>query len=135
MLSVENDTMLIVIYIRGILEAPLSAVYRYRYDSVVFPCRMIGAACVPLILAAELALRITALLGKLCGGNRLRVLLRLGQIDCDINIAILRLGYPLHILAHTVSSYIIRITAELIVIIRSFLRRNCIFLLKCLYNL
>ncbi len=59
MLTVKNNTMLIVINIRGILKAPGVSLNRYRNNPVVLPGRMIHPSRIPFIFLTEKALGIT----------------------------------------------------------------------------
>ena len=52
-LSVEYNAVLIVIYIRRVLKKPVTAINRYRDDSVILSCRMVHTSCVSLIFLAE----------------------------------------------------------------------------------
>ena len=122
MSGVENDTMLVIIYIRRILESPSASVNRYGYDSVILPCRMIDPARITFIFHAEKTLRIAALLRVFCRRNRFRVLLRFGKINGNIQITVLRRCNPFLVFFDAVSSDIIRVLAQLIEIIRRFLR-------------
>ena len=88
MLEIEHDAVLIIINIGRILEAPLAAVNRHGDDAVVLSGRMVDPARVALILPAEQALGIAGLLRVPGGGDGLGVLLRLGQIDGDVQIAV-----------------------------------------------
>ena len=126
MFGVKNDTMLIVIYIRGILEAPLTAVNGDGDYSVVLPCGMVHTSGIAFVFHTQLAFGIAALFGVLGGRNRLGILFRLGKVDGDIQIAVGGRGYPFLILADTVSAYIIRILAEFVKIFGSSFRRDCI---------
>ena len=58
MLAVKYDAVLIVIYIRRILESPLTSLNSDRDDPVVLSGRMVQSACIAFIFAAELTLRI-----------------------------------------------------------------------------
>ena len=115
MLAVKYDAVLIVIYIRRILESPLHTAYFNRNDSVILSCRMIYSACIAFILDTKLAFGIAALFCKLGCCNRLRVFLRLGQVNGNVHFSILCISLPLHILPDTVSSDIICILAECII--------------------
>ena len=135
MLPVEYDTVLIVIYIRRILESPLAVVDRNRNDPVILPCRMVQAARISFILHAQQALGITAGLGVLCRGNGLGILLRLGQVDGDVDLSIGGIHFPFHIFLHAVAPDIVAVLAELIIVVRGLLRGYLIFLRKCLLYL
>ena len=97
---------------------------------MVIPGRVVGAARIAHIFHTELALGIPALLGKLGSRNCLRVFLRLGQVNRDIQRAVPGIGGPLHILDNPVAAYIIRILAQLIIPVRGFFRGNLIKLPK-----
>ncbi len=135
MLSVEYNTVLIVIYIRRILESPIAVINSDRDDPVVLPCRMVQTSRVSFILHTEQALGITACLRILRRRDRLRILLRLRQIDRNINLTVRRIHLPLHILLHAVTADIVAVLTELVVIIGCFLRRILVFLRKCLLHL
>ena len=117
--AVEHDTVFIVIDIGGILQAPGLSIDRDRDHAVVFPCRMVHPAGVSHIFIAQLALRIRSLPRKLSRGDRPRILLRLAQVDSDVQISVLRRSQPAHILRDPVAADIIGILAELIVPFRS----------------
>ena len=78
MLRIKNDAMLIVIYIRRILEAPLHTAYFNRNDSVILSCRMIYSACIAFILDTKLTLRIAGLERIFRRRNGLGVFFRFG---------------------------------------------------------
>ena len=112
MLTVENDTVLIVIHIWRILKSPSAAVHGQRDDTVVLSGRMIGASCIPLIFYAKQALWISRLLGILGCRDRLRILFRLGKIDGDIQGAVLSIHSPFLIFLYTVTADIVAVLAE-----------------------
>ena len=66
-LGVEKNAVLVVVNVRGVLEAPWLAADIYRDNSVVLACRVIEAARIAHILGTQQALGIAALLGVLCG--------------------------------------------------------------------
>lgn len=115
MLRIEYDAVLIIIHIRRILEEPLTVVDRHRNNAVVAACRMIQPPCIALIFPAEQTLRIGCLLRELCRRDRLRILLWLGQINRDVQIAILRRSQPFAILRNTITTDIVRILTEFVV--------------------
>ena len=78
MLSVKYDTVLIVVHIGRILEAPSAVIDRNRNNPVVLSGRMVQASRIPLVLHTEQALRVAARLRILCRRNGLGILLRLG---------------------------------------------------------
>ncbi len=131
MLRVEHDTMLIIIYIRRILKSPLAAVYGHGNDPVVLSRRMIYPSRITFILPTKQTFRITALLCILCRRNRFRIFFRFGEVDGDIQIAVLCRGHPLLILLNAVAPDIIRILTQLIKIIRGFFGISPIFFPEC----
>ena len=111
MLAIKYNTMLIVIYIRRVLEKPVTVVNRQWNDAVVLACRMVDTSCISLIFLTELALRIRALLCIFCYRNGLWIFLRFGQIVGDIQCSKLGVGCPLAVFFDTLSSDIIAVTA------------------------
>ncbi len=109
MLAVKYDTMLIIIHIRRILESPSAVLDRHRDNAVVLPCRMIHPPRITHIFHTQKTFRITALFCQLCRRDRLRIFLRLGQIDRHIQIAVLCWRHPLLILYDPIASDIIGI--------------------------
>ena len=77
-LVVEHDAVLVVVDIGAVLQIPCAAVDGQRDNTVVFAGGMVHPACIALVLSAELALGVSALGCKLCGGNGLGVFFRLG---------------------------------------------------------
>ena len=88
-LTVKHDAVLIVIHIRGILETPIAAVDGHRNDPVILSRRMIDAPRITLVLPAQKTFRIPALLCILSRRDRLGILLGLGEVNGDIQIAVL----------------------------------------------
>ena len=119
MLKIEHNAMLVIINIGRILKAPAAFVDGHRNDPVILSGGMIHPACIPLVLPAQQALRIT---GLLCVSGRrdgLGILFRLGEVDGDIQVAILCIGNPFHVPADTVSANIVGVLAELVIVIRN----------------
>ena len=120
---VEHNAVLVVVNVRRILEEPVAMVDGHRNDAVVLSRRMVDASCISFVLLAQEAFRIAALLCQLRRRNRLRVLLRLRQVDRDIQRSKLCVRYPFQILLHAVSADIVRVSGQLVKIIRRRLRR------------
>ena len=135
MLTVETDAVLVVVNVRRILKEPVRSVDRDRNYPVVLSCRVIDSACVALIFSAQLASRIDGCRHVAGSSYSLRVLLRLGQVDRYIEVAVLCRSDPLHILADAVSSYIVGILTELIVPLSSSLRTLSVFCPELTYYL
>ncbi len=111
MLRIEHDAVLVVIYIRGILEAPFAVLDGYRDDPVVLPGGMVDAARITFILHAEQALGVAALLGVFSGSDSLGILLRLGKVDGDIHFTVRGLGLPFYVLGNAVTADVIAVLA------------------------
>ena len=133
--SVQHDAVLIVIYIGRILETPAAAVNGDWNDPVVFSGGMVHSSGVPFILHTELAFGISGSLAVSGSGNRLGILLRLGQIDGNVYFTIFRIDFPFLVLAYPVAADIIAVLAELIEIVCGCLRRFLIFLPESLLHL
>ena len=127
MLRVHDDGVLIIIDIRRILEAPWLAVDRDRHDAKILPRRVRNRARVAYIFDAEQALRITGRLFQLCRRDIARVFLRLGQVDGDFQLTVLRVRNPMLILCDAVAADIVAVLTQLIEIIR---RRFRTFLIQ-----
>ena len=108
---VQHDAVLVVVHVWRIL-APLRALNLDRDDTMILTRRIVHTTTVALALMTELALRITRLLRLARRRDGLRILLRLRQIDRDIEITVLRMRLPLHILLHTVTTDVVRIPRE-----------------------
>ena len=113
--SVEDDAVLVVVDIGAVLEEPVLAVNGDGDDAVVLPGGVVHTARVALVLPAELALGIAALGRRLGGGDGPGVLLRFGEVDSDIQVAVGRGSHPLHVLCDAVAENVIGVLAELIV--------------------
>ena len=126
MLAVQNNAMLIIVGIRGILQKPLPAAKIQGYQAMRLAGRVTGMTGKALILPAQQALRIAGGLHQLCLGNITGILFRLGKINRNIQIAILGSRLPDNIFVNTRLSYIVRSNTQLIIVIRSQLRRPVI---------
>ena len=73
MFFVENYTVLVIINIGRILEAPVSAVDSHGNYTVVLPCGRIDTAGIAHILIAQKTLGIARLLRKLCRSDDIRL--------------------------------------------------------------
>ena len=122
-LPVEHDAVLVIIHIGGILESPLPAVDGDGDHPVVVPGRVVGSARVTHVLHAQLAFGVTALLGQLGRGDGLGILLRFGKVHRDVQPAVTGVSRPLHVLFDAVAAYVVRVLAQLVVILRGGLRR------------
>ena len=122
MTAVEHNAVLVVVYIRRILEAPRTVIYSDRNNTVVFSCRMIDSSCISLILRAEETFRIAAGFRKFRCCDRFRIFLRFGKIDRDIYCTIFAVYCPFLILLYTVATDIVTVLAEFVDVVCCFLR-------------
>ena len=120
MAGVEHDAVLVVVNIRRILESPGISLDRDRDDPVVFSGRVVHSAKISLVLHAELALGIAALRRVPGRCDRLGVLLGLGEVDRDIQLAVLSLRLPPSVLFDPVSADVVRISRKVIIPVGSF---------------
>ena len=123
MLRIEHDAVLIVIHIRRILEAPRAVVDGDGDDAVVLSGGMVYPARIALVLHAQLTLGIRALLRVSCRRDGLGILLRLGQVDGDVQIAVFGMRHPFLVAADAVTADVVRVLAEFIKIFGRLLRR------------
>ena len=134
-LSVEYDTMLVIIYIWRILESPFSVLDRDRDDTVVFTCRVIQASCISFIFHTELAFWISRRLCFSCSSDGFWIFFRLGKVDRDIQSTIFCINSPFAVLFDTVSADIITVLTQLVVESSCFFRRLFVFFPESVLNL
>ena len=123
MLEVERYAVFIVIAVRAVLKTPFRIVDRDRNDAVILAGRVRQSSGIPLVLRAEEAFRIVRRLCLSGRSDRLGVLLRLGEIDRDINVTVLGGHLPAKVLLGPVAADIIRVLAELVEPVCRLLRR------------
>ena len=97
--------------------------------------RVVHPPGVALIFRAQLALGIAGLRGVFRCRNGLGVLFRLAEIDGDVQLPILRIGFPPHILHNTVAADVVRVLAEPVVPVRCRLGRFPVSFREFLPNL
>ena len=114
-LPVQADAVLVVVHIGGVLQKPGGAVDGDGDNAVVLPGGVIDPAGVALVLGAQLAPGIGGGGQVPGGGNSLGVLLRLGEVDGNVQLAVLGGRLPLHILGDPVPADVIGVLAELII--------------------
>ena len=116
-LGAEGDAVLVIVDVGRILQKPVLPREFDRDDAVVFARRIVGApgAGVALRLAAELALRVARGFGAAGRGDRARILLRLGEVDRDVELAVLRRGLPLAVLRDAVAADVVRVAGEAVI--------------------
>ena len=114
-LAVQADAVLVVVDIGGVLQKPGGAVDGDGDDAVVLPGGVVYPAGVALVLGAQLAPGVGGGGQVLGGGDGLGVLLRLGQVDGDVQLAVLGGGLPLHVLGDAVPADVVGVLAESVV--------------------
>ena len=124
--AIKHDTVLVIVAIGRILQEPGAAAHFQGNDPVVLPCRVIDPSGVALVLLAQLALGVSALLHLQGSRNGLGVLLRLGQIDGHIHIAVRGGSDPLSVFGQSVRTNVIGGLAKGIVIICGCLGALCV---------
>ena len=121
--AVQADAVLVVVDIGGVLHEPGRAVDGDGNDAVVLPGGVVHPAGIALILGTQGAPGVVGGRQVPGGGNGLGVLLRLGKVHRDIQPAVTGVRRPLHVLFDAVAAYVVRVLAQLVVILRGGLRR------------
>ena len=127
-LVVEHDAVLAVVEVGGILHVPALAVERQRDHAVVLPRGEADAARVAGIFRAEHAPGIAGLLGAALRGDIARVLLRLGKVDGNLQLAGLGVLKEAHVFGDAVHLDVVAVAAEFVEPLRS--RRGAAFLVE-----
>ena len=113
-LPVEDDAVLVVVDVGAVLEEPVLLVDGHRYDPQILPCGVVYPPRVPLVLPAEQTLGIPPLGCRLRCGDGLGVLLRLGEVNGDVQLPVPGGDLPLHVPRDAVPPYVVRVLAEVI---------------------
>lgn len=121
-LAVQDYTMFIIIRIRRILQEPAMCREAQRNQAVRLAGRMTGMTGITLVLTAEQAFRIARRWCQFCFRDIARVLLRLGEVNRDIEVAIFRSRLPDDVLVDAVFADVVRGNAHLVELIRRCLR-------------
>ena len=108
-LAIKYNTVLIIVYVWGILQSPRTVIDRNWNNPVIFSGRMICPSCISFILWAKQTFRIAAGLYKFCSRNCLRIFFWFGKINRNVNITIWRIHSPFLIFLHTITTNIITI--------------------------
>ncbi len=127
MLRRKDNAVLVVVDIGRVLHVPFLTAQCHRDQADRLTGRMVHPARVAFILGAEQALRIGVLLLFERGSDRLGVLLRLREIDGDIEIAIAGRRDPFDVLCDPVAADVVAVAGQLVEIVRS---QNRIFLFQ-----
>ena len=118
-LRIEDNAVLVVVDIGGVLQAPVRAANLDGDDPVVGPGRVVHPSGVALVLPAQLALGVGGLGGIFCRGNGLGVLFRLAEVDGDVHFPVLAGVFPTHILGDAVAADVVGVAAEFVIPVRS----------------
>ena len=110
--AIEHDAVLVIVDVGTVLEEPILFVDGDGNDPVILPGGMPQPPGVALVLSAKHALRIAALGGGLCRGDALGVLLRLGEIDGDVQFPVGGGGLPLSVPRNAVAPDVVRVLTE-----------------------
>ena len=113
--GIEDDAVLVVVDVGGILQEPVGTRHPDGDDPVVLPGGVIHPACVTLVFGAQLALGIAGLGRQLGGGNGLGVLFRLRQVDGDVHIAVFAGDLPAHVPGDAVAADVVGVAAEFVI--------------------
>ena len=97
---VQHDAVLVVVHVGRILEIPRFAAQLQRNEPVVLPRGMVDPPRVAGIFRAEHAFRIGDRRRVPQHGDFMRVLLRLGQVDGDLQLAVFRFRQPVFVSGH-----------------------------------
>ena len=112
MLGIEHDAVFVVVDIGAVLKVPVCPGNGERDHAVILSGRVVDASRIALIFQTKLALGIAGLRCRFRGGDSLRILLRLAQVDRNIKISVFRGGHPPHILLDAVAADIVNILRE-----------------------
>ena len=108
MLTVEDDAVLVIVNVGGILQEPGLAVDGHRDDAVILTGGEIHPPRVALALPAQQTLGVAALGRIFGGGDGLGILFRLGQVDGNVDLSVAAVHLPPHVLLYPVGPDIIR---------------------------
>ena len=87
-------------------------------DAVVLARRVVHAARVALVLHAQQALGVAGLGRVLRRGDGLRVLLRLGEVDGDDQVAVFRRRQPAHVLLDAIAADVVGVLGKPVIPVR-----------------
>ena len=113
-LLMQHDAMLVEIGIGAVLQVELLPCQLDGHDAVGLAGREVDTPSVADVLLAEHAGGVAALGLQALQGNGLGVLLRLGQVDGDLQLAVGGGGVPLDVLGDLGGADIVRYHAEII---------------------
>ena len=122
MLAVEDDAMLRIIGVRGILHVPVLTGQLEGHHAVILPCGEVAAAGIAGILDAQHALGVAHGGRVLQLGDLLGILLRLGQVDGDFQLTRGAVGKVAHVLGDGVHLDVVAHAAHVVEILGGLLR-------------
>ena len=125
-LAVEDDAVLGIVGVGGILHVPVLARQLQRYNAVVLPGGEVAAACIAGVLDAQHALGIAHRGCILQLGDLLGILLRLGQVDGDFQLARGAVCKVAHVLGDGVHLDVVAHAAHVVEVLGGLLRFACI---------
>ena len=126
MMPVQNDAVLVIVDVGAVLEEPVLLIDGNGDDPVVLPGGMVEPSRVALVFPAKLALGITGLRCRLCRRDGLGVLLRLGEVNGDVQLPVGGGRLPLHIPCDAVAPDVVRVLTEAVKPVRGVLRASLI---------
>ena len=115
---VQDNAVFVVVDVGAVLQEEVGPVEAQGKDAVILPGGVAQVSGVALVLRAQEALGIARALGLSGGGNGLGVLLRLGEVDGNVQYTIFRLRCPPLILQNSIPADVIRVPGEGIVPVR-----------------
>ena len=124
MISAQDDAVLVVVAVRGVLEIPVLAMKVERDKPQVLSCGMPLVAEEALVLPAEQTLWVAGRGDGPGTGDIPRVLLRLGEVDGDVQLAELRGGLPADVTGRARGADVVRGDAQLVKPVCGLLRRG-----------
>ena len=120
---IQQDTMLVVVYVGRILEAPSFSLDGYWNNAVSATSGMVQAASVAFVFHTELALGITALRLQLGCSNGLGILFWLGQVDGNVQVTVFCGSNPLHVTLNSVTTDVVVVLGKVVEPVGGRLRR------------
>ena len=111
MLRIKHNTVLIIVYIGRILEAPAAVLNRHRNYTVILSCRMVDTSGISFILHTQQAFGISALLCIFSRRNGFRIFLRFGKVYGNIHFSVRGLCFPFYIFYNPVTADIVAVLA------------------------
>ena len=122
----QHDAVLVVVDVRAVLQVPRLARQRERDEADGLARRMVEAPGVAQVLGAELAARVGLAGARLLllqrGRDGLGVLLGLGEVDRDVEVAVAGGAHPLAVARDAVATDVVGVLRERVEVVRGSLR-------------